>query len=272
MVLEDMSNSVAKPSGRVLLVQMLVGAVAEYVAPPLSAEARGDIDAAIKNGVVSDRDLKRFQHALEKHGLSGAAVVIRTDGLSKSAVPSPLAVHFEPLELDERNPALEVLCNEAPTTIARSRRMPPAAVGRRLLMRIGIPIAVTVLVSPCLTCDVLPPGVGLRGYVLTIPFATLIGIAAFFLLRGREPKWFLIPGGVVIREFVWGSLKRRLRTCTPSNSTVLIRQGLLGWQVRIFRGQREYQRELTDLETATLLAAWQSPISVPDLDQLRALL
>jgi hypothetical protein len=272
MVFSEMSDDAPKSSIPVLLIRTSASGVTQCIGPELSDESRRDLGDAIKNGVRTAKNRRRFRAALEKHGLVGCAVVIHTDELSKSAIPPPLAVHFEPMELNERDPALEALCHDAPTTIRRRRRMPRAAVGKRLLMRIGIPVAAAVLVAPYLTCDVASSGVGLKGYLLTIPLVALAAIAGVFLLRWRTPKWFLVPGGVIIKEYVWGSLERRLRRCTPENATLLVRPGFVAWVAVIFHGERLYDCELTDLECATLLAAWQSPISAPDVKNLCALL
>ncbi len=180
--------------------------------------------------------------------------------------PPPFVEVFEPIQLGTNDDQLKVLSGDAPT-IQEKRRW----------------IVVVVLVVTALVCVVpfavmLMRGAAGRAVQLFSLFAGLLVLTFGLVLAAQRifQRWYLLPSAVaVVRPY--GSEERRLVLFTRTDAYALLRYvhtgktTVLVLELRSLDGRR-CRRPVSEREAMSFLAAWQSPLSPPPLEQIRALL
>ncbi|HNQ23811.1 MAG TPA: hypothetical protein PKK06_12015 [Phycisphaerae bacterium] len=110
------------------------------------------------------------------------------------------------------------------------------------------------------------------GYLITLVGFPVFIAACFAVYCLYSRQWFVVPGGVVVcRRFLWFAARSVLRICTPADSTLFICPETTDWSVHLCSHGRVHAHTLGDRECMALLAAWQSPLRPPPLDQLEML-
>lgn len=227
------------------------------------------------------RDRKYMARYLEgtvkKHRLPGLAVVMYPRKEDQPVIPPGFTVPFEPMQINEDDAQLRTLFESLELPIgpkpARTyaKRTPFLM---RLAPRFGMPSAAfwALFLNACLQAAILGRvyGLGRHGFWLGPAVVIFLTAAFVFVFRSVGRRWFLIPGGVVIRRGVFRQFAVSLVRLTASDSILLIsrHEKISGWHVQIWRESRSWWRIMTDLEMSALLAAWQSAVPAPTLAQL----
>lgn len=227
-----------------------------------------DLLAAIGQAGAAWRDdhykAKRLHEVVRVHGLPGLALFWNRRARPLT-LPQPLAVPFEPMELDESHPGLAAICEYSAYVERASGRLPRPSVARRWTIRLIIPL-VTTFILMAHSVNVCLAG-GLMGAAAFAIVAIGASVGFALLSWWLSDRWLVIPGGVVIRRSLWGRVGASLKRCTPADTILIIRPGNPGWLAQLW-GKWPERRRLTDVECAVLLAAWQSPIPPPALELL----
>jgi len=195
------------------------------------------------------------------------------------AVPPPLAVPFEPIELDETHPSVPALAealtaaSSADATGGRSgAALVPARTYRRWFVRFGAPAIMLF-------------NVGLQAVIQTITQTATQGFRFWFVAMWggivlatvlplviygwySSAQWFIVPGGVAVRRSFVGKLGKRLELYTPADTILQIGPDNLAWVAVLARGKQRVTRRLTQIEATVLLGAWQSPLRTPGAGEL----
>ena len=216
---------------------------------------------------------KRLATAIRDLNLPGLTFVF---SLKKRelAVPPPLAVPFEPIELDETHPSIPALAESAAgaTDGRADAALVPARTFRRWFVRFGAPAIILF-------------NVGLQAVIQTITQTAVHGFRFWFvamwggiLLATVLPlviygwyssaQWFIVPGGVVLRRSFAGKVGKRLELFTPADTILQIGPDNLAWVAVLARGKQRVTRRLTQIEATALLGAWQSRLRTPEAGEL----
>lgn len=184
--------------------------------------------------------------------------------------PPPFCQAFEAIELGTSDPQLKTLTSEAPTREEK---------GRLVGLWIGAfaATAVLFLVSGLLWYR---PGVLTRAGA---PLALVIGgnallVGAILLIihyaKSRR-RWFLVPGGVVLRVMHRGRpAELRLRTpdeCVAFLNLVRTKNGSYR-NIALWSQAGAETSMCSEREQRAFIAAWLSPVPPPPLSQLEAML
>lgn len=238
----------------------------EVICPTLDEPVR----EMIRNIAAGWRDPRSIGRRLgelrNELGLGG--MVVWLDYSAKyPAMPQPLEVPFEPLELDEARAPLADLCGTSsdPEEVARLR----SSRLRRTWIRMGVPLAVFLPQVINGSLQMLLNG-SLFIYLLWIGILSavaLMGVMTWWM----SDQWFIVPRGVVVRRSLAGKLGRRVQLFTPQDTVVLVLQQVPYSMIQLWRNGRVQQRRSTMLELTALTAAFASPLAPPTLDQLSEL-
>ena len=136
-----------------------------------------------------------------------------------------------------------------------------------MLARLIIPGAAVVFLSVAALLQ-FGPGETALGYLVAALLGLLMGLAVVGAFLWRSGRWYVVPGGVVVRRFVLGPFGKAAHLYRPADSVLFIERAWGAWEATICRSYRCFSRSLTDVECAVLLAAWQSPLKLPALDEL----
>jgi hypothetical protein len=199
-----------------------------------------------------DHDLVSRARRLAREEGVRSLVIIRAADIPEKTRPfeavfppiAPLQVPIEPMELDERHSPLADICNahDLSTRAARSSR------GRVIF--VGVFLLLLALLQPIFF---------LAGLILIV----LAELAQLF--QKRRTRWFIIPGGVIVRHDRLWSSRPELKRFTPPDCILMVRPL---WRAEIWRDRsRVVTRRLTYLEARALVCAWQSPLTPPCPDQ-----
>lgn len=249
-----------------------------------SAECPGMADEAAKRLVEAGatwRDekfrLQRMADVCRELNLPPFAL-LQTPGSRKKnqfEVPLPLAVPFEPIELNETQPALAgiietLVLNDEGSADAVVRRSPWYT---RSFVRLGALsiIMFNVTIQSVVQTITQTAMHGFRFWFIAMIwgiFAITVGGCAYWLWR-TSAQWFLIPGGVVIRRTFWKKFGVKLERYAPADTLLMIVQDNFGWYASLIRKNRPaHRKHFTRMEATALLAAWQSPILAKRVNEM----
>lgn len=242
-----------------------VGAVCPALPDDLLAEVR-EAAASWRNADAVARRLDRIVHRENLPGL----IIWYQHKRQDSFVPPPIAERFEPLELQEENPAIASLMESAPLDEAHQSKRRRAAIVRRYAVRLGLPLAVVLPQLINASVQTAISGNTWMGWI----WGTIIvsGLLIAYLVWWLSGQWLIVPAGVVVRRTLVGKVGESLYLYTRQDSLLVIRAEPPGWRAEVWRGKKVHRRRLTELECDALLAAWQSPVPPPPLEQLSDLL
>lgn len=249
-----------------------------------SAECPGLDDAAARRlteAAAVWRDerfrIRRIAEACRELNLPTLAIV-QTIGDKKKLnfeVPPPLTVPFEPIELNETEPALSgmvesFVSNEEDSDVAEVKK---ARWLGRLFVRVGAP-AITLLVVTINAVSHMITHTATQGFRLwfVAMWLGILGVtfgACYYAVWRNSAQWLLIPGGVVIRRTFWKNVGTRLERFTPADTLLMLTPYNIGWSATLYRGTKPvHQKLFTRMEATALLAAWQSPISPKRINEM----
>lgn len=208
------------------------------------------------------------RHILAEHGslaiLGGSAAI---------DVPAPFTEPFDPIELNPptggNRARLKPLSGEKPTRQERDRWFPVALFG-------GAALVMAAIGGREIWRDPSPANFAVAGGML---LALAIITAVVFATDRLRGKWYLVPGAIAI-------VRRPARRGQAARVTVLSRADscLVFHRVRAqvtdpsqlaievwTRDGKSRGHPVTERETISVLAAWQSPLTPPPDERLRAL-
>lgn len=253
-----------------------------------SAECPGLDDAAARRlteAAATWRDerfrIKRIAEACRQLNLPTLAIV-QTIGKKKKLnfeIPPPLTVPFEPIELDETQPALSgmvesFVSSDGDSEVAEVKK---ARWLGRMFVRVGAPSIMLLPVTINAFVQIITQ-TAIQGFRLWF-IAMWLGVlgvtfaACFYAVWRTSAQWMLIPGGLVIRRTFLKNVGTRLERFTPADTMLMLTPFNIGWTATLFRGMKSVQRRLlTRMEATALLAAWQSPIPPRSAEEMSDLL
>lgn len=158
-------------------------------------------------------------------------------------IPPPFVVPFEPMELDERDSNLLGLCK----SIEGFEKWPKS---RSRWVRIFFNLVLVAWLLMIVGGPVQRWG----------PFAgaLMAPIGVLALLHGfrfLHPRWVIMPGVLLVRQFSLVDLELYTNYFTPEDSILIVIPGIraIVYGARVFKSH-----PITSLECAILVAAWQS--------------
>lgn len=249
-----------------------------------SAECPGLDDAAARRlteAAAVWRDerfrLKRIAEACRELNLPTLAIV-QTIGKKKKLnfeVPPPLTVPFEPIELNETEPALSgmiesFVSNDDDSETAEVKK---ARWLGRMFVRVGAPavMLLPVTINGLVQIITQTATQGFRFWFVAM-WLGIFGVmlaACYYSVWRTSAKWMLIPGGVVIRRTFWKNVGTRLERFIPADTMLMLAPYNIGWMATLYRGEKPVHRRLfTRMEATALLAAWQSPIPPKRINEM----
>lgn len=234
--------------------------------PTLAEDIVAKLEFRSAWGLRHSELVRRARSVISEHGLVGLALVWNQTPFPRQSPgpltnaevyyldpPSPIGIEFEPIELNQNDSRLGLITGDGPITIRRERLVPslgrPASYSSILAFAFAsLPIAFVASAVSTLACCAIP--------LLTV-------LCSWILLRFRpRPQWFLIPGGVLVRQWPWFGSKCRLDVLTPGDTILLIYPAVPGWTVEA-HGRKRMRRFVTNRECVALLRAWQSLVPPP---------
>lgn len=276
------SNVTADAAVRLLLARTVAPACHVVVLhnPYLTSTRTADLQAscatltdsdaldAIRQAAAAWRDVPhlgtRLRALQQQRGWRGLAV-IHAQGRKRPEVPPPLTVPFEPLALEETNDTLMELAALAQPD-ATEREIPGMRTVRRMMARVGV--AIIGLVNPAIQAIV-------HGLLGNTALAALNGGVAILcigvvvvLFWATSGRWFVVPGGVIVRRRLWRKVGMRLTRWTPADAILVAHPFPPGWHVALLGARGRETQRMTTRELQVLLAAWQDPHSPPALEQM----
>jgi len=208
----------------------------------------------------SRREIRTVARDVLREEAPGGLVLIRES--TRVTVPAPFEQFFEPAELGAGDQQLRTLSGEADTREERVKRWVIVA-GLLLIPTIALPILFLLFQ---------------RGLFRQIVYALLFlaFLAGLVALLSQIPsafqRWYLVPGGVVVRRRSRHP-GRRTRLLLRNENVAVFRMIQAGQvPVRVLEiwtpeGKR-YRRAVSDRDAASFLAAWQSRLTPPTEAQL----
>ncbi|MCP4247450.1 MAG: hypothetical protein GY778_10420 [bacterium] len=134
-----------------------------------------------------------------------------------------------------------------------------------------------IILTPCLLlsfCGFLVP-VTMPGEMLGVVGVVggLLGLLVVWAMsrQSASGRWFLVPGGVVVRGQSLMRSRVVLDRYTPADSVLLVVPRPLGWLVTLAQGRRRIRQLLSRQECVALLRAWQCPLPPPEIVELEDL-
>lgn len=253
-----------------------------------SAECPGLDDAAARRLMEAAavwRDerfrLKRIAEACRELNLPTLAIV-QTIGDKRKLnfeVPPPLTVPFEPIELNETEPALSgmvesFVSNDEDSEVAEVKK---ARWLGRMFVRVGAPAVMLLPVTINGAVQVITQ-TATQGFKLWF-VAMWLGIfgvtlaACYYAVWRTSAQWLLIPGGVVIRRTFWKNVGTHIERFIPADTVLMLTPYNIGWMATLYRGTKAvHSRLFTRMEGTALLAAWQSPIPPKRINEMSDLI
>ena len=225
------------------------------------------IDEALRGWRDDKYKVRHLAPVIERHRLPGVALVVnyKKDWFE---VPPPIEVPFEPLELDEANPALRTLFAAYGEVTKTAVQMPRRRPWRRHVVRWGIPLAlVGALLPQAVHLTLLPMGNRAVAYWLWAALAAVV-VGALTARWLASSQWLLVPRGLVIRRAVIGRVGVSLQLYTPADTYLSISPQQRKWIAELWRDRCKARKQITAYEAAALLAAWQSPLPPPEEEKL----
>lgn len=235
-----------------------------------SATLSADDLAAVKSEGATWRDAKyvarRVRQLRDERGWPGIVLVWALKNRLVTP-PPPLAVPIEPLELNEGDLAIRMLAADPARAEPARESVAAVRAWRRFIARIGV--GFIGFVNPAIQAII---GLAMRQWwQFYINLAiTVIGLGVLiFVFWYTSGRWFIVPGGVIVRRGVLGKVAVRLARYTPGDTLLMVRPfPPSGWQAELWREKRVDSQRFTKTELSALLAAWQSPLTCPPLDLL----
>ena len=212
--------------------------------------------------------LKRLAALRRELKLPGLAVVYRPGRGRRIETPLPIPVPFEPIELDETHPALTQLVQHVVEPDPENPTIKKTFAVNRWLTRLGIPAVMLFVWIPQMIQAAVRDGVRSFGFGMWIAMLLVMFGILLYVHWFRSAQWFIVPGGVVLRRAVFGRVGESLQRFTPADTLLTIMREQRGWQGRLTRGPADVTKRLTELECVALLAAWQSRVRTPTLDEM----
>lgn len=215
------------------------------------------------------RIVYRVHEVMRKHGLPPLAVVLEKDPDYVLSVPPPIGVPFEPMPVDETHPGLIDLISVGdstkPTAPGERLRSP---FWRRSLVQAGLPLTVAL----ALMIQLLNMWHGFaRNSWLKVVGAAIVALTFVLLIAGsfRRTEWLLVPGAIIQRSPNRLRGSARLLRFTPTLHTLIVRAVSPAWRAEIWDEVSLCTSQLvTKAEALALLAAWQSPLRTPTLEEM----
>jgi hypothetical protein len=245
------------------VVTIAAGRVTDDVGLPV--HVRDEVASVLESRAHEGEVARELNSLVRRFHLPGIAVVAAGTAENLIAVPEPLSVPIEPVELDERHPTVEAVSTGTPNTGARqSASLQGAPEGRALRVLLAIGFFVMAAASVFVNLD-LP--FTLAGGLFAGAAGAVMAITLLVVFRWQSGTWLLGPGGVIVRRLALSGFHSTITLFRPQDSVLMIEQGWPDWHVRIYRGYRPVSRWVSRLECTALLAAWQSPLEPPDLTE-----
>lgn len=224
---------------------------------------------AVREAGALWRDLKyvrqRLQALARDRGWPGLALVYAVR--HNVAAPPPLDMPIEPLELSEGNPAIRAIVERAAAADPATETSAAFRAWRRVLARVGT--GFIGFISPLFNAIA---GLAMRNWwqVYVNAGIMVLGIVVIGVVWWvTSAQWFIVPGGLIRRRGVAGKVGVQLTRFRPSDSLLLARSlPPTGWHVSLVHGDHQTTLRLTAIELSALLAAWQSPLPCPEIEQL----
>jgi hypothetical protein len=224
---------------------------------------------AVRDTAAAWRDWKfvrqRLQRLVRERGWPGLALVYPAK--RSFAAPPAIDMPTEPLELSESNPAIRAIVERGAPTDAATETSAAFRAWRRVLARVGT--GFIGFVSPLINAIV---GLAMRNWWQLYVNAGImvLGLVIFGVVWWvTSAQWFIVPGGLVRRRGVVGKVGVQLTRFRPADTLLVARPfPPAGWQVSLVHGEQQTTLRLTPLELSALLAAWQSRLPCPMIEQL----
>lgn len=183
-------------------------------------------------------------------------------------IPKPFCEFFEPIEFGVSDDQWNVLSGDAPTRQEQITR-----VAAWVFAVVGLIAMVPVVLSFMYSGHILSR--------ITLPIAgAIVGALVFtgaivWIVRIATGKWFLLPGAVAIIPHKPRN-GRRVELLTRQNCIAVIRLVSNGKSSTLMLelwtpDGRRYRRPVSDRTAISFLAAWQSPLAPPTVDQVQEL-
>ncbi len=175
-------------------------------------------------------------------------------------IPEPLTIPFEPI-LFESGQSLLTGLREA--RLLRQKR-PPAPEARPRGGRISKAIRRTL--EAVLIVFAIPVVLAIVG-VLLIVIGPILWMVSLFV----RTEWFLTPGAAIRRRILLWSSRPRLLLFTPASHILGLRHESHLWRAEFWLEGR-CAAAVSGVDPESLLAAWQSPLAPPRVNELEDLI
>ncbi len=224
---------------------------------------------AVKDAAAVWRDWgytrKRLEALVARNQWPGLVVVYVLK--NKYTVPRPLEMPIEPLELNEGDPAIRAIAERDASPGTASETSLAFRAWRRVLARVGT--GFIGFISPLINAIA---GLAMRNWWQLYINAGImaVGMVIFAVIWWlTSAQWFIVPGGLIRRRGVVGKLGVQLTRFRPAGTIMVVRPfPPAGWSASFVCGDQHLSLRLTTTELSAVLAAWQSPLPCPAVEQL----
>ncbi len=250
-----------------------------HLARKVPAESPEAVLRAGLNATFTVAAASLIRHAVREAVTAGMGdITIRIADPQKRLPIRPIPVPFEPVTLDEADPAFHNLSSGLDASDDKSKGGPdsiqvrsPEQLWFASYLKhhggvLGLVGALIVLVLGAFAMWKKP--------ILGITFYTMSIIIASSLLRPRpgwrqRGRWLIVPSALVYRRLGRTGSRMDVRVIPRRNSVLCVSSAApLVWKVRFAHATGSYEITCSEAEANMLLRAWLSPLPPPTLDKL----
>lgn len=187
------------------------------------------------------------------------------------SLPQPMDVAFEAVELDESDPSLvQLLTHLAEHNSDLQLQIKPNRI-RRWILKSGFSWFMLFMIAIEVRRNLAQ---GLYHWTDWIWSVMYFGIMAVGMLVRRVfgGSWFVVPGGIFVRQRGATFWRRPMIHHTPERCVMVASPKDYGWLVTIYDGGKRLTKQVTLPELTFLLSAWQSDAVSPAPNVVRGFL
>lgn len=203
---------------------------------------------------------------------AGFVVVYVNNFAPRLTIHEPITVSFEPIPLEEDHPGLRNLMTTVTARgIAPSPLAPPSRIAK-FLMRYMFPYGLLAFWTIRGVLQIMQEGV--RSGISLMYLGGLVAVLLFFLFHRliRLKEWFLLPGGVAVRQGRLFSKNSSVQLFSNRDSVLVVKFEESRWMPTLVSEEGEAKCQLSLYECEALVACWQSPVAVVDSRMITGLL
>ncbi|OWY71853.1 hypothetical protein B7486_09340 [cyanobacterium TDX16] len=235
-----------------------------------------DVAKALPTFIYDKRVYTKLAFTLRDEGHTGDTVILFTD-FSPMIVDNPLRDVIGPVSLDEADPVFQSIATGSHDSTNPDLERSSSEAGesrphqpKRWIYPGGVGYlgSITVLLGVLLAISIWFFGQPLISSIIVAAFLVLLFLIPLFRHELTSCTWYLVSGGLVMREP--GTKKRdtKVHLFRPNDSILVFKElGPQAWLMIVHDDTNSGLTRVSEAERCLLLRAWLSPIPPPTVEK-----